>query len=61
MEGTIAEELYSESLQSTKSKLGDISLSDYKKDRPSGSYYSLNDAFGHILNFIMLGDWELWT
>uniref|UniRef100_A0A1S4DX60 Essential protein Yae1 N-terminal domain-containing protein n=1 Tax=Cucumis melo TaxID=3656 RepID=A0A1S4DX60_CUCME len=37
MEGTIAEELYSESLQSTKSKLGDISLSDYKKDRPSGS------------------------
>ncbi|CAK9317061.1 unnamed protein product [Citrullus colocynthis] len=37
MEGSIAEELYSESLQSTKSKLGDLSLSDYRQNRPSGS------------------------
>lgn len=42
MEGTIAEELYSESLQSTKSKLADMSLSDYRQNRPSGS--AVNDS-----------------
>ncbi|KAG7031946.1 hypothetical protein SDJN02_05988 [Cucurbita argyrosperma subsp. argyrosperma] len=42
MEGTIAEELYSEGLQSTKSKLADISLSDYRQNRSSGS--AVNDS-----------------
>ncbi|XP_038891531.1 protein YAE1-like [Benincasa hispida] len=37
MEGTIAEELYSQSLQSAKSKLGDMSLSNHRQNRPSGS------------------------